>query len=486
MDYFSREEAAVAVSGVVSMGLEIVAGRVVAPEFGSTIYTWGSIIGISMLALSLGYHRGGKRSTDISGFEALGSSLRLTSVYILFVMFLGESIVTMSSSLPLGPMYAPLVPVTILFGPPTYFLGFISPYAAQLSSRESKGEASGHFYAVGTAGSILGAFGTTYLLIPNLAVNQIYLIFALMALAPTIGALKDLALPTAVALGGVLAVSTPGIAADAVYSEETSYQSLKVERSGDTTTLYLDGTPQSSKYLESNRSPWEYPKYFHFGFLMREDVEDALFIGGGGFVSPQQFASQGVDVDAVELDPGVVDASRRYFNLSEGKNLDVHVEDGREFLEDSESTYDLVVLDAFRKNTVPFHLTTQEFFELVHEKTDENGVVISNLISTSSGPGSGLARSYHRTISQVFETTYYIPTSNTSFVQNVEIIASKNQRLSKKELRARNSDYSKRNLSGEIGMIRKIDSSDSQVLTDDYAPVDRLMSPLVGRRYVVN
>jgi len=63
------EQAAVIVSGIVSMGLEIVAGRVLAPQFGSSIYTWGSIIGISMFALSLGYHYGGKKSSNISSID---------------------------------------------------------------------------------------------------------------------------------------------------------------------------------------------------------------------------------------------------------------------------------------------------------------------------------------------------------------------------------------------------------------------------------
>jgi spermidine synthase len=484
----SREEAAVVASGIVSMGLEILAGRVIAPEFGSTIYTWGSIIGVSMLALSLGYHYGGRNSSGIKGMEDLEGFLIYTSGYILFVMFFGKSILTASSALPLNPMYAPIVPVVLLFGPPTYFLGYISPYAAQLSSKDTKGEASGHFYAIGTAGSILGAFGTTFLLVPTFSVDQIYLFFAVLAALPLFNGWRNPRsyYPLGALLLGLLLVQGPSLSGDTVYQTDTAYQSLEVTRSDGVTKLFLDGQQQSAKYLNSTGTPWDYPEYFYLPFLMREDVDNALFIGGGGFVSPQQFAEQGVKVDAVELDPGVVEAAKRYFNLSESENLSVHTMDGREFLEQTNRTYDVVVLDAFRKDKVPFHLTTREFFQLVHRKTDEEGVVVSNLISTSSGPGSKFSRSYYRTMAQEFNSMYYFPTRETSFVQNVEIIASKEPRLSKQELRARNQDFDAKDLSEEIENLEEMEPGDAQILTDDYAPVDQLLNPLVGRRYVVS
>ncbi|EHK00948.1 spermine synthase, partial [Candidatus Haloredivivus sp. G17] len=62
--------------------------------------------------------------------------------------------------------------------------------------------------------------------------------------------------------------------------------------------------------------------------------------------------------------------------------------DGREFLQNTDEEYDVVVLDAYRKQTVPFHLTTEEFFELIYDKTDDEGIVVSNVISAPEGPGS--------------------------------------------------------------------------------------------------
>jgi spermidine synthase len=216
---------------------------------------------------------------------------------------------------------------------------------------------------------------------------------------------------------------------------------------------------------------------------MRENIENALFIGGGGFVSPQQFAKNGVKVDAVELDPGVVKAAEKHFNLSENENLSVYTMDGREFLEKTNSTYDLIVLDAYRKDKVPFHMTTQEFFEQAYRKTDENGVVASNIISAPLGPASRFSKSYYKTINQEFPSMYYFKTRNSSSIQNIEILASKNPKLSQEEFEDRAENFTLRNLSDEVKKMEKVDAENAQILTDDYAPVEKLLSPMAGSSY---
>lgn len=483
----SRVELAVVVSGVVSMGLEILAGRVVAPEFGSSIYTWGSIIGVSMLALSLGYHYGGKTSNK-ANFKDLEKFLVLTAGYILFVMVFGSNILTQTSLLPLPSIYSSIPAITILFGPPTYFLGYISPYAAQLSNKETKGEASGHFYAIGTAGSIIGAFGTTFILIPNLPVNWIYTLFATLTTIPLIHKLNEpkTYLPIIILLTAALVIQGPSLGENVIYQDKTSYQSLKITQQDNLNTLYLEGQPQSAKYLNSTQTPWDYPKYFYLPYLMRENISNALFIGGGGFVSPQQFAENGVKVDAVELDPGVVKAAEKHFNLTENENLSVHTMDGREYLENTNKTYDLIVLDAYRKDKVPFHLTTREFFQLAHRKTDEEGVIASNLISAPSGPSSKFSKAYHKTINQRFQSTYYFTTQNTDTIQNIEIIATKNPKITQKKLKNRAKNFTVRNLTQQTQKLKQINSTDAQILTDDYAPVEKLLSPMAGRKYTVS
>lgn len=484
------EQTAVIASGIISMGLEIVAGRILAPDFGSSIYTWGTIIGISMLALSLGYHYGGKKSSTINSRD-LDRFLVYTSTYIVALLYFGDLIISLSAGLPIPQRYASIVPVSILFGPPTYFLGYISPYAVQLSSKEAKGEASGHFYAVGTAGSILGAFGTTFLLIPYLQVNQIYILFAGLAFLPVVYQISDRRfLITGMLLLVAILVSSSGslLAGNVVYSDSTPYQDLKITDDDNVRTLYLDDQPQSAMYLDDTQGyPWEYPDYFHIPLAMRGEVDKVLFIGGGGFTIPQKFAEKNITVHAVEIDPGVIEAAEKNFNLSESRYLKVYNSDGRQFLQNSNHTYDIIYLDAYRKSKVPFHLTTEEFMELAYQKTDQEGIVMSNVISAGSGTGSKFARSQYKTMDEVFESVYYFPTRKLSQVQNVEIIASKQPVFTEQELIELQRNRTSLDLTDEIkNMAEAPETEDVPILEDNYAPVNRLIEPLVGREYALN
>ncbi len=491
---------AVLVSGIASMGLEILAGRMIAPEFGSSIYTWGSIIGVFLAALSLGYVRGGQRAPRHADVSALETLLLWTTVYVAFLLFAGEFLLRQSGTLPIPARYSSLVPVTVLFGPPTYLLGFISPYAAELSTAESTGEASGRVYAIGTIGSIVGAFGTTYLLIPTLSVEAIGLSFGVLLLLTALRLawselsgrrVVRIAAVAALLAGAVLAPSFGvALSGDTVYQTQTAYQELRVADQDGVRTLYLDGVSHSARDLsDPDRHVFTYTRYFHLPFLYTEDVENVLFIGGGGFTGPSIFADRyDVHVDVVEIDPAVVDAAETYFGMEPGPNLTVHTMDGREYLRETETEYDVIVLDAYRRDTVPFHLTTTEFFALTRERLSADGVLLANVISAPSGPGSAFFRAEYGTVQTQFETVDAYRTASPGVVQNVELVATmQGPPPSTPELRERAAtrpiDYELEDaLDRRIGAVK---TDDVPVLRDDDAPVDALLDPMVGQRYVV-
>ena len=311
-------EAAVFVAGVSSLGLEILAGRIVAPAFGSSIYVWGSIIGVFLAALALGYHRGGERAAERASTGSIVTILLASALYVAGLLALAGVVLELADAFSIPPRLSPLLPVALLFGPPVYLLGLISPYAAELSGAESAGGASGRIYAVGTAGSIVGAFGTTFVLIPWLDLPVAELGFGLLLVATAVGLawrregldragvaggsgahgrgsatgrgltgvrgegerqrLLLRALLVAIVLAGGFAVHDRGLAftGDVVVQTETPYQGLTVvdrearELGDDRTvrTLYLEGTPQSATYLR-NGDPtdapyvFDYTRYFH-------------------------------------------------------------------------------------------------------------------------------------------------------------------------------------------------------------------------------
>ncbi|WP_299268850.1 spermidine synthase [Halorientalis sp.] len=510
----SSPELAVFVSGVVSMGLEILAGRMVAPQFGSSIYTWGSIIGVFLAALSLGYYQGGKRASQRATEERLVRVLLATGGFVAVLILAGDMLLAGLSGFPLPPRFASLPAVTILFGPPTYLLGFISPYGAELSRKESTGAASGYVYAVGTIGSIVGAFGATFLLIPSLSVPLIGLVFGLLLvgtslaiLAPTFPRRTVLATVVVGALlVGAVAVPSAGysVRGEVVHQTQTPYQELVVADLGDTRTLYLDGQPHSAMDLDDrNRHVFEYTRYFHLPFLLADwtnesttaphrsgDVDRVLFIGGGGFTGPKRFVNDyNATVDVVEIDPEVIRVAERHFGVEAGPNLNVYNAEGREFLRTTDETYDLIVLDAYKKDKVPFQLTTREFMQLTADRLDEDGILLANLISAPTGPASQFYRAEYKTLSRVYPQVYSFPTSGGSVVQNIEVVATKSdQRVSQTRLEARDE---RRDIG--IGLSREltnyqadVETGGVPVLTDDRAPVDALLEPMAGRRYVVS
>ncbi|MFB6310363.1 MAG: spermidine synthase [Salinirussus sp.] len=494
-------EVAVLVSGVSSMGIEILAGRLLAPAYGSSVFVWGSVIGVFLAALAAGYWVAGRRAAEHASAGALALALIGAGAVLAVVISTADGLITASQALPLPARFAPLVPATVLFGPPTLLLGFVSPYAAELIEARSTGDASGRVYAIGTGGSILGAFGTTFLLIPAFDVVWIGLAYALLTTLAGLGVAPRGALgPRVAAVGATLVIVVAALLAGVggiagggttIYETETAYQHLRVADSGDVRTLYLDGVRHSAMDRSNpDRYVFEYTRYFHLPWLFRDDIDRVLFVGGGGFSGPKRFLREypGVEVDVVEIDPAVVDAARQYFDVPRTPRLDITVEDGRVFLANTSTTYDVVILDAYRADRVPYHLTTVEFMRLVRERLDDEGVLVANVISAREGGASAFYRAQYRTVDRVFPQVYSFPTTEMTGLQNIMLVATRNAtRIDEATLSQRNE---RRHIGLDLGnAIRhyraEVETGDAPLLTDDYAPVDSLLAEQLGERYVV-
>jgi spermidine synthase len=224
---------------------------------------------------------------------------------------------------------------------------------------------------------------------------------------------------------------------------------------------------------------------------MSEDVDRVLFVGGGGFTGPKHFARMGMTVDVAEIDPVVVRTAREHFGVEEveaSANLRIHTVGGRQFLQETNRTYDLIVLDAYKRDKVPFQLTTVEFMRLAADRLDEDGILLANVISAPGGPASKFYRAEYRTMAQVFPQVYAFPTSRTGLVQNIELVATKDAtRISEAELRRRAATRDVgADLSRAVGFYRTdVPTGDVPVLRDGRAPVEQLLDPMAGKAYVL-
>jgi len=287
-----------------------------------------------------------------------------------------------------------------------------------------------------------------------------------------------------------------------VYEKETLYSHLDVIDYGNIRTLYLDGNIHSQMYKDKPEELVNtYTKYFHLGFLFNPNAKDVLFVGGGAFSGPKNFLSMYSDVriDVVEIDPDVISAARNYFNLpvdNDGSRLMIYNDDARNFLSKTEKKYDLIILDAFSKNYVPFHLMTLEYFQLLDKRLTSDGVIISNNIGSMTGDRSDIVRAVYKTISQILPSVYVFPTEhNSGNLQNVMLAAMKSPTVeySKDELRqlASNNDNNNHNSSTAVADLDYLEhlyeaglkTSDVPLLTDQFAPVEILINPVTNEPY---
>ena len=519
---------AVFLSGAVLLGLELVASRVVAPFFGSSIFVWGALIGVVLTGLSVGYWIGGVLADRFPTPLLLLGALTLGAAMILLIPVVDGWVLEQVVEWDPGPRWNPLVATVILFGLPSVVLATATPIAVRLRGREiaSLGKTAGRLFAVSTAGSIFGTFATAFFLIPELGTNQLLGVLATVlfvaaglvalgegAVVPG-AAVAALVLASAWAtvelepkqggrLSGVAAqnwsprfrelgtreVAAPSDGFELVYSKNTRYHGLTVVDDDDTRYLRFESSFQSGMYLDDPfRTRFDYADYLQLPLAYSPNVRKILFVGlGAGSAQKRMWRDfPELEVETVELDPVVRDVAYRYFRYPRNSRLQVTVEDGRRFLQRNDERWDAIVMDAYFSDSLPFHLTTIEFLELARSRLKPGGVIASNLIGSISGPGSKLFRSMYKTYRAVFPTVTVHPVKqpgdDDSTLMNIIVVAGEgaapeeNVLLERwKAVRARVGSAA--DLTKAIRDRRDaiIPTRDVPVLTDDYAPTDALL-----------
>jgi len=519
MNVEHRLKLQVFVCGAVVMALEMVGSRILAPYFGSTIFVWGSIIGIVLTALSAGYYAGGKVADKRPDFGTFCLIILTSGVFVLLIPVITPVAFDLTISLNLGERYSPLMASAAILTMPSFLLGTVSPYAIRLAAKNISdlGNVAGKLYSLSTAGSILGTFVTAFVLIPEIGIIRILQLLGVILVGLSLFGLRGraqvllivflvlstlLAPPTSISPSVVMFKLTLN---DVVLEKETLYHHLVILEGvdpfhgGKVRTMLLDDHFHSAMDLnDPERIVYPYNYYFHMGFVFNPDITDVLFIGGGGFSGPKRFLTDypHVNVDVVEIDDEVIEAAKQYFNVKQNPRLRIFNEDGRMYLVRSEKKYDLIVLDAYSRTYVPFHLMTVEFFREVNADLKFNGVVVSNLISSLTGPYSELFKAECNTIMRVFSNIYVFQAGGYTgqgakeygTVQNLALVATRApNRYSKGELVAKTQateiiriadfhEYAGTLVESEWVMVSHI------VLTDDYAPVETLLNPITGER----
>jgi spermidine synthase len=528
---------AVFLSGAVLLGVEIAASRVLAPAFGSSLYVWGSLIGVVLAGLAIGYWLGGVLADRFPSPLLLVGALTIGAGLVLAVPAIDGWVIEHIVSWDPGPRLNPLLTAVILFGPASVVLASASPIAVRLAARslERLGRTAGRLFSVSTAGSIVGTFATAFWLVPELGTDQVLAVGAMTLLvAATILALSErLLLPAAalatacVAAGFAVAGLAPqesgrlevtqtqnwsplyrqreqrspgALDPDAIAEQEpgfevreardTRYHRMLVLDGEDTRYLRFDNTFQSAMRLKDPYATvFAYSDYLQLGLAYAPTARNVLFIGlGGGSAVKRVWRDfPRLDLHAVELDPEVVRVAHQWFKLPESPRLEITVQDGRRFLQTHPERFDVIMIDAYFADSIPFHLATAQFFELVRERLSPGGVVVSNVIGAVAGPQSKLLRSMTKTYRTAFPSVAVHPVFEGSDraaegIRNVIVVATEGALPSTEVLlgnwnRLRAASPRAIDLSQAIRnrWRQQLRFDDVPLLTDGFAPTDALL-----------
>jgi spermidine synthase len=523
-------------SGVVFMSLEMLGSRLLAPTFGSSIYVWGALITTVMAALTLGYYYGGRAADRRPSLAVMGCVLGTAGLYVSFLPYWTAPASWLFSGF--GPRTGALLAALAFFFPPSILLAMISPYGVRLAGRSltTLGSTAGRLSAVSSAGSIVGTLVTSFYLIPAIGVRNIVHALGLLLLLLAAAAFYEErrlarsrvdgdepespppSLPVFLA-ACLLAAAASGVAwyasaspanrskpggARILYEGDSLYHHITVDQFGDERQLHFNNSLQSAMDVsEPLRMVFAYTSYLHLSVVARPEPERALFIGLGGGSAPAKFLHDYPSLsslDVVEIDPQVVAVAKQYFALPKDQRLRLVVQDGRLFVEQvarkiatgQARPYDLIVIDAYNSDAIPYHLTTREFLTKVRAILSPDGAVAANVIGCLDGPKSPLLRSMLRTYAAVFPQIYLFPNGGVDegedlsqrnhilLATNDPARRSREEWLTQAALLTQQGAVSERvtsyaeDLVAEARMQRALSASGSILLTDDYAPVDIL------------
>lgn len=501
------------VCGAVLMSLELLGSRILAPTFGSSIFVWGSLISVFLGALSVGYYFGGTLADRKPSLGTLAAVVAAPGIWVLTLPLWAQAANEALYSMDLGPRYGPLAASVALFLMPSVFLGMVSPFTIRLGVTQlhNVGNRAGRLYAISTAGSIFGTLLTSFFLIPSagtrFVVHSLGLVLLILALAALLYAARrsgravsrqtGLAAVIFVILAGMIgvgAVNSLTTRETYVYSVDSLYHNIRVQDQDRYRYLRFDQSWQSGMDLDDPEELlFTYTRYFYLAPLFAADTpRRMLFIGLGGGSIPKHFHQfyPKAAIDVVEIDPEVVKVARDFFAFREDDRLQVVVEDGRNYLRKLApgTSYDLVLVDAYYADSIPFHLTTREFLQLLSSRLSDDGVVVSNIIGSLSGARSKLFRSMLKTFQSVFSQVYVFPVNGTgqaddTLERNIIVVATKGGTRLRKDTVIRIAEDLTRDgrlPSSTDSLARtmveeRIRVDDVRILTDDRAPVDYLL-----------
>ncbi|MBR0481938.1 MAG: fused MFS/spermidine synthase [Firmicutes bacterium] len=478
-------------SGMAVMAVELGASRLLAPYFSSSQIVWTIIIGTIMIAMAIGNVMGGKWSDKDPDPAKLFRRILVAAAWIALIPFLGRYVILGIMGIIVVAInhnmliWAAFAACMIIFVYPLFLLGTVTPSLIRftMSDVEESGRVAGRLGACNTVGSIIGTFLPTFVTIPAVGTSVTFLIFSGILLV--LGALYFVfsgGKKTAVLVCAVLYIFSCifGWNAkfafwidDLTYEGESVYNYLQVsedDREVILSTNVMIGV--QSVYMKNDTLTGMYYDYALGAPVMagKEDPKVLILgMGTGTFALQCKRYFPDADIEGVEIDEKITALAREYFNLPE--SIPVTTYDGRAFLNASKDKYDIIMVDAYQDITIPFQMSSVEFFSLVKEHLNEDGIMIVNLNMHGEEGDDDTALYLTDTVASVFP---YVCVADVPYTTNREMFAAVDgdpgSKLSKTLKDPMPSDL-KRMMDKLSSRLITVSGGD-HIWTDDKAPVE--------------
>lgn len=497
------------------MIIEITAGRLIARHLGCSLYTWTSVIGVVLAGISIGNYLGGRIADRFPAEKALSVLFGLSSAACVLVIFGNNLVGGWTLLWEFGWPMRVFSHVLLLFLLPSILLGKISPVVTKMALDQgmATGKTVGTIYAWGALGSIAGTFlagfyliaaagtiaiiwtaGAALLLMAFLYWFRLWMLYIWAMIFIALATMGTASVDWAQRIGsriGFRQRPDPYV----LYEDDTQYCHVMVKHIPgrlDHRVFMQDKLKHSEIILEDI----EDLRYFYTRIYAavahwlgkNHDVFRAMVIGGGGYVFPRYLERHWPEshIEVVEIDPGVTEAAIKAFGLSRDTSIRTVSMDGRNYVDHllekyaawPIERYDVIYEDAINDYSVPFQLVTREFNNKIKKILSHEGFYVINLIDTYDN-----GRFLGAVINTVQDTFLYVHVMTRygalSTLRDTYVVVACNSPFDPKAI------ISEYDTNLKVWFLTKSDiqylknKAQGIVLTDDYAPVENLLAPVV-------
>ncbi len=523
-------------AGMSVMAVELGASRLLAPYFSSSQIVWTIIIGTIMIAMALGNIYGGRKADKDPDPGKLYVRVLIAAIWIAAIPVIGKYVIMLISAMLIIAVNSNFLVIAafaacmVVFVFPLFLLGTVTPSLAKYTtdSLDDNGRIIGTLGAFNTIGSIIGTFVPTFVTIPAVGTSITFLIFAgiLMALSivyfvspsddgkksPAKGDMKRIIAGVLIFILCVVFGHSTSFAfweKNLTFEGESVYNYLQVKEDdrsvilstnvlfGVQSILIKDGALTGMYYDYAMAAP------YMAGIKEKEKSGENLKLlilgmGSGTYATQLGRYFDNIEIEGVEIDDKITDLAHKYFELPEDTKVTTY--DGRAYLAAIDGKYDVIMVDAYQDITIPFQMSSVEFFTMVKEHLAPGGVMVVNMnmyseedaevaqsgnaadasaamsadVDVVSGAGDATINTYLAdTISSVFDN---VVTVKVPYATNRELFATDSDdfmdRLSSNTEMEENETLK--------AMMQKVSdtyvpyASTGHIMTDDKAPVELL------------